>query len=570
MSELQQGKIFIIDDNLQSRMILQRIFNKEEEYAVKLASNREEALKTINDYIPDLILLDIELPGISGYEFAETLKTLKSVEDVPIIFLTGKNDQKSRLKAFENGGVDYINKPFSPIELLARVKVHTKLRRMNLELKLKNELLAMREAQLNYLVEERTYQLKEQLHTNSLTSLPNRLSLLKDIKKSERPILILLNIDAFKEINSFYGHIIGDNLLVELSDRLNIITERFSRQLYKLHADEFAVLIDDKLDINNLVFLVQELHDICELKPYLLKPSKDEEHKIVLDISIGVSYNQNKDHILELADMALKYAKRKRVHWSFYDNSLEIKKEYGDNLKWTRIINSAINDNRIVVFFQPIFSNKDTKIEKYETLVRLVNESGQIIPPGLFLHVAKKSKQYVYITKAVIKEAFSYFHKKRIQFTINLSIEDILNKDTVEYILDSLKFYDIGRQVVFEILESEGIERYEEVFEFIQQVKKLGCRIAIDDFGSGYSNFSHILKLEIDYIKIDSSLIENIDVDRNSQIIVETIVKFCKKLNIRTIAEKVHSKAVFETVVELGVCFSQGFYLGKPIAYCQE
>ena len=570
MSELQQGKIFIIDDNLQSRMILQRIFSKEKEYAVRFVSNGEEALKTIGGYIPDLILLDIELPGISGYELAKTLKNLKGVEDVPIIFLTCKNDLESRLKAFENGGVDYINKPFSPVELLARVKVHTKLRRMNLELKLKNELLAKREEQLSYLVEERTHQLKEQLHTNSLTNLPNRLSLLNDIQKSERPILILLNIDAFKEINSFYGHIIGDNLLVELGNRLNIITDRFSRQLYKLHADEFAVLIDDTLDINSLVFLVQELHDICELKPYLLKPSKDEEHKIVLDISIGVSYNQNKNNILELADMALKYAKRKRIHWSFYDTSLEIMKEYGDNLKWTRIINSAINDNRIVIFFQPIFNNKDTSIEKYETLVRLVNESGQIVPPGLFLNVAKKSKQYVYITKAVIREAFSYFYKKKIQFTINLSVEDILNKDTVEYILNSLKSYDIGRQVVFEILESEGIERYEEVYEFIKQVKNLGCRIAIDDFGSGYSNLNHILKLEIDYIKIDSSLIENIDVDRNSRIIVETIVKFCKKLNIKTIAEKVHSKEVFETVVGLGVCFSQGFYLGKPMAYCQE
>ena len=200
--------------------------------------------------------------------------------------------------------------------------------------------------------------------------------------------------------------------------------------------------------------------------------------------------------------------------------------------------------------------------------MRLVNESGQIIPPGLFLHVAKKSKQYIYITKAVIKEAFKYFHKKDIIFTINLSIEDILNMETVEYILDSLKTFEIGKQVVFEILESEGIERYEEVYDFIKQVKKLGCRIAIDDFGSGYSNFNHILKLEIDYIKIDSSLIENIDVDRNSQIIVETIVSFCEKLNIKTIAEKVHSREVFDTVVSLGVRYSQGYYLGKPIAYC--
>ena len=106
--------------------------------------------------------------------------------------------------------------------------------------------------------------------------------------------------------------------------------------------------------------------------------------------------------------------------------------------------------------------------------------------------------------------------------------------------------------------------RYEEVSQFIKRVKKKGCKIAIDDFGSGYSNFDHILRLNVDYIKIDSSLIENIDKDKNSQIIVETIVEFCNKLNIRTIAEKVHSKTIFEKVVDLGVCYSQGFYLGKP------
>lgn len=566
--EQQRSNLLIIDDNIDSRNILNRIFKNENNFNTKLASDGEEALNILNEYIPDLILLDIELPGISGYNLAKKISSMSKINDVPIIYLTGKSDIESRLKAFEYGGVDYISKPFSPVELLARVKVHTKLRRMNVELKQKNELLAKRETLLNHLVEERTSQLKEQLYTNPLTNHPNRVSLLNDIEQSNSPVLILLNINSFKEINSFYGHLIGDNLLVEMSRRLETVTGKNYSKLYKLHADEFAVLINEKIDLDSLMEFVKELHDICELKPYILQTYQDAEQNIILDISIGVAYNQDKENILELADMALKYAKRKRINWSFYDTSLDIMKEYGENLKWTRIINGAINDNRVVIFFQPIYNNKNTRIEKYETLVRIIGEAGQVIPPGLFLNVAKKSKQYIYITKAVIKEAFKYFHEKEIIFTINLSIEDILNQETVEYILEHLTTYKIGKQVVFEILESEGIERYDEVYDFIKLVKKQGCKIAIDDFGSGYSNFNYILKLEIDYIKIDSSLIENIDVDRNSQIIVETIVKFCKKLNIKTIAEKVHSKEVFETVVNLGVSYSQGFYLGKPIAYC--
>jgi len=281
---------------------------------------------------------------------------------------------------------------------------------------------------------------------------------------------------------------------------------------------------------------------------------------------LGVSFNHDTDNILEHADMALKFTKRQKKHWLFYDKSMKMKKEYGNNLKWTRIINGAIKSNRIITYFQPIYNNKNNNLEKYETLVRLISESGKIILPETFLPVAKKTKQYVYITKRVIQEAFSCFKDKNCEIAINLSIEDMLNNDTVEFIINSLIKNNIGSQVIFELLESEGIECYEQVYNFIQLVKKIGCKIAIDDFGSGYSNFDHILKLDVDFLKIDSSLIENIDEDQNSQIIVKTIVEFCKKLDIKTIAEKVHCKKVFDMVVNLGVCYSQGFYLGEPLA----
>jgi EAL domain-containing protein (putative c-di-GMP-specific phosphodiesterase class I) len=193
-----------------------------------------------------------------------------------------------------------------------------------------------------------------------------------------------------------------------------------------------------------------------------------------------------------------------------------------------------------------------------------VDESGQIILPDYFLKIAKKTKQYSNITKAVIKGAFDIFRNRNDEFAINLSVEDMLNAETVKYIKNYLLDYELGEKVVFEILESEGIERYDQVYDFICQMKDLGCKIAIDDFGSGYSNFEHILRLDVDYIKIDSSLIENIDKNIDSQIIVETIVDFCKKLNLSTLAEKVHSQEVYDKVVDLGVCYSQGYFIGKP------
>lgn len=141
----------------------------------------------------------------------------------------------------------------------------------------------------------------------------------------------------------------------------------------------------------------------------------------------------------------------------------------------------------------------------------------------------------------------------------------MLDPVTSRHIYERLAEYKGKIKVTFEILESEKIESYDEVGAFIDTVKSLGAKISIDDFGSGYSNFEHILRLNVDYIKIDSSMIKNIDSDKNSQIIVETIVGFAKKLDIKTIAEYVHTEEVYNKVKELGVDMSQGFYFAPPL-----
>ena len=149
---------------------------------------------------------------------------------------------------------------------------------------------------------------------------------------------------------------------------------------------------------------------------------------------------------------------------------------------------------------------------------------------------------------------------------MNLSFKDILNYEFIDYLnnaLEKLKFEDRNR-LVFEILESENLSDYDFLEEFVLKYKKLGVKIAIDDFGSGYSNFIRIIRLKPDYLKIDGSLIKNIDKDNNSYEIVKSIIAFSKTLNIRTIAEYVHSEEIFNLLLELGVDEFQGYYFGKP------
>lgn len=397
---------------------------------------------------------------------------------------------------------------------------------------------------------------KEIYLTDKLTGLHNRLKLIEDLKNKKNVKLILINIDSFKEINNVYGYEIGDKVLKTLAERLKSFVSNHNLWVYKLSGDEFAILVDRhfpqnafKMFINGLIYYVES------------NPIKINDYLIKIDITLGIAdgTEENLKNLLEKADMALKYAKQQKKHYMFYRKDLDIQKKYQENRYWLNVLKNAIKQDNLIAYYQGIFNNKTNKIEKYESLIRLKLEN-KIISPFFFLEVAKKSKLYPEITKKIFSEAVEY--AKDHEISINLSVMDILNEHTVSYILNTLKNNNL--KITFEILESEGIENYAEVCQFIKNVKEYGCKIAIDDFGSGYSNFAHILNLDVDYLKIDASLIKNLDTNKNSQIVVETIVGFAKKLGIKTVAEFVHSKEVFDKVVEMGIDYSQGYYISEP------
>ena len=172
---------------------------------------------------------------------------------------------------------------------------------------------------------------------------------------------------------------------------------------------------------------------------------------------------------------------------------------------------------------------------------------------------------YNKITHRVLENSFKILEHISTKISINLSSLDIEKEETRDILYELLERYssDTSR-IVFELLEDESVKDFAVIKRFIQKVKKLGVMIAIDDFGAGYSNFERLTKLDIDFIKIDGSLIKNIDKNEEAKIIVETIVTFAKKLGIATIAEYVHSRQILECVKELGIDFAQGFYIGKP------
>ncbi len=421
---------------------------------------------------------------------------------------------------------------------------------------------------------EKKEELINQLYLDRMTGLPNRRKLLEDVEKTKSPILVLINIDSFQEINDFYGNEIGDFLIVEMGRRLKSILPSEDYHLYKMPADEYAILLDKSIsrdEFEQMILVLMKLfrEEISETD--FIYNDTIVHITIAMGITMGTDVEEDhktkgKWHHLALnADMALKKAKRLRKNYIIYNESMQISKEYEYNISWAKKLKDSIKENNIVPYFQPIFNNLTSKIDKYECLVRMIDLEGRVHSPLLFLDMAKKSKLYHDITKIMINKSIEKFNFTEYEFSINLSVDDILDEETNLFIIKKLKEnHKTAMRLVFEILESEGIENYAQVKNFIDEIKEFNCKIAIDDFGTGYSNFSHILQLNVDYIKIDASLTKYINQDSNAQIITQTIVDFTKKLGIKTIAEFVHSKEVFDKVCELGVNFSQGYYFGEP------
>ncbi|WP_304542761.1 sensor domain-containing phosphodiesterase [Sulfurimonas microaerophilic] len=396
------------------------------------------------------------------------------------------------------------------------------------------------------------------LYTDTLTGLKNRKALFRDKNENVQHSLVLINIDKFSQINNLYGEVFGDKVLIKFSEfLLGAIEQRESCDLYRLGGDEFVVLSEERDPVtiqNNMANLIKYLHD---------RPITIDGQDISLSISVGISLEENKS-LLESSSMALKSAKRNSKHIVLYSEAISLNQEYENNLKWVKEIKDAIKHDRVILYYQAIKDNKTNTIFKYETLIRLLDEQGNIVPPQKFLEIAKKSKLYKDLTKIVINKSFEYFKDKEFYFSVNITIEDILDPDINAFIINSLQKYGIGEKVSFEIVETESIEKFDVIEKFINNVKSYGAKISIDDFGTGYSNFEYLMRLQADYIKIDGSIIKNIVHDKKSALITSIIVSFAKEMNIKTIGEFVENEDIDNKLKELGVDKSQGYFIEKP------
>ena len=410
----------------------------------------------------------------------------------------------------------------------------------------------------------KTKEIENKLYYDELTNLKNRYALEEEIKENDFVSITLIDIDSFDDINELYGFSTGNLVLIEVGKILNEFSLKYDISVYRIYGNVYCLADKKMMGFFKFNELIEELAVLFKNKPLYIEQL---DIDIFVNITLGISIAQEES--IKTAGIALKKAKKNNLPYFVYNNDIDTKEMIEKSMYWREKIKKALKNDKVIPFYQAIF-DVDKNIVKYETLMRIedINEKGEVVylSPYFFLDISVKTKQYLQLSNQIISKALKDLKKTDKQISINLSFKDILDSEFIVFLDESLKKItnEDKSRVVFEILESDYISDYTLLEEFISKYRKQGIKIAIDDFGTGYSNFAHILKIRPNYIKIDGSLIKNIYSDKNSYEMVKSIIDFSKALNIRVIAEFVHSQEVFDSLVELGVDELQGFYLAEP------
>lgn len=407
----------------------------------------------------------------------------------------------------------------------------------------------------------------KKMEFDEVTGLPYVEKIWIENHKYTNPIIFIITLTNLKTLNTHYGNEITYMLFRHLSEILSKL--RFfenTYNIYKFGIEELILIIDEKKKYDELNLYCEKIFDEIYSKPFMLN-----NEKVIINPIIGTSVFENcnddciKNSFLN-SRLALNYAQEHDMRY-FVFNSLN-KKDLANvenEISWCQKLWDAVNEDRIKPYFQAIVNIAEGKVEKYESLMRLYEEDGKVLGPFAFLGISHRTGQYFKLSESMINNTFEFFKNKKVDFSINLSAKDITDENIRRILLKKIIGFQNPKHIIFEIIESESIDDYDELVSFLQNIKSLGCKVAIDDFGSGYSNFERIAKLPLDYIKIDGSLIKNITTNKNNEILVHMIVKTAKRLGIKTVAEFVHSEEVYKKVREMGIDYAQGYYISEPL-----
>ncbi|BBD57289.1 response regulator receiver modulated diguanylate cyclase/phosphodiesterase [Nostoc sp. HK-01] len=585
--------ILIIDDKADNLRVLSSLLARKG-YNVRKALNWQMALTACQTVLPDLILLDIMMPEVDGYEVCRRFKNWDLTADIPVIFISALDDVFDKIKGFRLGGVDYITKPFEFEEVVVRVQNQLELREARLEILRLNTELEQRVKSRTWELENTLQKLQKEISSrqqlqdklldivlhDSLTGLPNRVLFLRQLGKAlnlaredikYQFAVLYLDCDRFKVVNDSLGHIVGDELLISIARRLQSCLNP-DDTLARLGGDEFGILLENITDMNSAIqvaeSLLQELSMTFKLSRY----------EVFMNASIGINWG-NKDYekpeyLLRDADTAMYRAKAQgKGRYKVFDPAM-----YQEAIQLLEIENDlrrAIEREELIIYYQPIIDLHTGRVAGFEALLRWQHPVRGLMLPTEFIPIAEETGLINDIDIWVLQSACNQLRiwqdhpaiSENLTLSVNLSARLFTQVNLITQIDKIINKTKINpSNLELEITESVIMENTNLVRAIIEEIKQRNIKLVMDDFGTGYSSLSYIHSLPLDSLKIDKSFITRMQFSQDNMGLVPTIISIAKSMGMTVIAEGVEAKEQVEKLRSLNCDFAQGYLFSQPLA----
>jgi len=541
--------ILVVDDDRATRFALRNVL-EEEGYVVVEAHDGSNALDRCRERTPDLILMDARMPVMDGFSACQFIKEHEEYAHIPVLIITGLEDDDSIERAFAVGATDYVSKPLN-FSVLRRRIAHL----------------------MNASRAEHT--MRRLAYSDALTGLPNRVQFTNQLNRllqarrdqGESVAVMFIDIDRFKLINDTLGHDAGDMLLKIVAERVSGAV-RENDLVARLGGDEFTIIIDN---VDSREVLATIARKICQA---FTRPVVFLDREIFITLSIGIStFPHDASDLASLmkhADTAMFHAKRYRNDFRFFESDMAA--DVSRRLELENDLRRAIERNELVVYYQPQAYAANGEVVGMEALVRWRHPRRGLVSPLDFIPLAEEIGLIDAIGEIVLRASC---HQLRtwldrgygpLRLAVNISGRQLEKREIISVVSDALIASQIpSSHLELEITESVIMEHAEDMIEVFRRFKDMDLQIAIDDFGTGYSSLAYLKRFPVDTIKIDRSFVRGVPGDHEDVAIVTGVIAMARGLGLKVVAEGVESQDQLAFLRERGCDYIQGFHLSEPL-----
>ncbi|MEG2087010.1 MAG: EAL domain-containing protein [Angelakisella sp.] len=403
---------------------------------------------------------------------------------------------------------------------------------------------------------------KEQLYTDPNTGLFNTIKFAEDNQQLQFNKMCMVQVENANLLLSSVGQRRYWHLLrcgvIEVRRYMNTVEQGEQYHPYMVNDNTFFFATGPEVSELSFMRVARALYDRFQ---FFKLGDKDD---LIINRFVMVV---NQKNMLEMGLMALHNSRNLQTHFIICDNTPTSGQNVNQEIKMLRILNQVIEHGWLEPYFQGIHNNKTGKIDRYESLMRIYDENGTIYPPAAFMDIAKRYHLYSALSHMMLDKVLTLIGNTTTEISVNLSVHDITYEPMRNFIFERLDELGYTDNLIFEILEDENFHDMDALHAFIQRARQYGVRVAVDDFGSGYSSFMEIARMEPEFIKIDSSIIKGINGSAISRKVLTNIVFLGRQLNAQLVAEYVENLETQMNLASLDIDFSQGYYFAKPQPY---